>query len=279
LEIKFKKSDNMKKLTMGIFVTLTLVAMLVSGCSTQTTESNMASSENYQSYSAEKLADAKGNIVLFFHASWCPSCRGLSSDIEKNLDNIPSDLIILKVDYDKETALKQKYGVTSQHTLVQIDNQGNLVKKWSGGSSLDKLVSELDKSDMIKSDSLMVENDSDFAKIDSEMVKTETVMMASGSFESYSPEKLADAKGNIVLFFHASWCPSCRGLSSDIETNLGDIPLDLTILKVNYDTETTLKQKYGVTTQHTLVQVDSEGNLIKKWSGGSSLDSLVSKVE
>jgi thioredoxin 1 len=104
-------------------------------------------------------------------------------------------------------------------------------------------------------------------------------MMKSGSYEAYAPEKLARAEtGDVVLFFHASWCPSCRGLSADIEGNLAAIPADLSILKVDYDTETELKKKYGVTYQHTLVQVAADGSLIKKWSGSPTLKALASEV-
>ena len=133
----------MKQNNLLILAGLIIVAVVLAGCTTQTTQSDIVASENYQSYTPEAVASVDGNIILFFHASWCPSCRGLNSDIEKNIENIPSDVTILKVDYDKETALKQKYGVTTQHTLVQVDNQGNLIKKWSGGSSLEKLISEV----------------------------------------------------------------------------------------------------------------------------------------
>lgn len=111
-------------------------------------------------------------------------------------------------------------------------------------------------------------------------IMKEAVVMMKGSYEAYSSEKIAMAEtGDVVLFFHASWCPSCRGLNSDIEANMSSIPEGVTILKVDYDKETELKKKYGVTTQHTLVQVDKNGNLIKKWSGGSSLSNLVSEIE
>jgi thiol-disulfide isomerase/thioredoxin len=76
----------------------------------------------------------KGKTVLFFHASWCPTCRTADADILKNVSTIPSGATIIKVDYDKEVALKQKYGVTTQHTFVEIDTQGNLLEKWSGGN-------------------------------------------------------------------------------------------------------------------------------------------------
>lgn len=105
------------------------------------------------------------------------------------------------------------------------------------------------------------------------------VMMKVGSYEAYSADKIARAEtGDVVIFFHASWCPSCRGLNSDIESNLKSIPEGVTILKADYDKETEMKKKYGVTTQHTLVQVDKDGNMIKKWSGGGSLDSVLSKI-
>lgn len=109
---------------------------------------------------------------------------------------------------------------------------------------------------------------------------TEKTMMNAGAYEEYTVEKLARAEtGDVVLFFKASWCPSCRGLDIDIEKNRDAIPEEVSILKVDYDTEIELKKKYGVTYQHTLVQVDMDGTLIKKWSGSPTLTSLVSEIE
>ncbi len=101
-------------------------------------------SGTYESYADSKLAKAEvGDVVLFFRASWCPTCRRLDKDIKENLSNIPSTLTILDVDYDNSKALQQKYGVTYQHTLVQVDKDGNLIKKWSGSPDLDALVSQV----------------------------------------------------------------------------------------------------------------------------------------
>jgi len=113
--------------------------------------------------------------------------------------------------------------------------------------------------------------------INSEIVE---VNPNAGSYESYAPEKLAFAEtGNVVLFFKASWCPTCRALDKNIKENLSAIPTDLKILEVDYDNSQELKQKYGVTTQHTLVQVDKDGNMISKWSGSPTLLSLVAQVK
>ncbi len=103
-----------------------------------------AKTGTYEAYSADKVARAEtGDVVIFFHASWCPSCRSLSSNIEKNAASIPSTLTILKASYDSEKELKKKYGVTSQHTLVQVDASGTMIKKWSGGGTLQSVISQL----------------------------------------------------------------------------------------------------------------------------------------
>lgn len=114
-------------------------------------------------------------------------------------------------------------------------------------------------------------------------VKVETsaeVMVKAGTYEAYAPEKLAKAaNGDVVLFFKASWCPTCRAVDKDIMANISKIPPGLSILTLDYDTSTELKKKYGVTYQHTFVQVDASGKLIKKWSGSPTLSALVAEVQ
>ena len=101
-----------------------------------------------------------------------------------------------------------------------------------------------------------------------------------GTFEAYSPDKLALANdGTVVLFFHANWCPSCRGLENDINAKLGQIPANTHILKLDYDTETELKKQYGVIRQHTLVVVDADGTELKKLTGlTNTLDQVVNQL-
>ena len=106
------------------------------------------------------------------------------------------------------------------------------------------------------------------------------VMESKGSYEAYAPEKLARAEsGDVVLFFRASWCPTCKALDASIRSALPTIPEGLTILDVDYDNSQSLKQKYGVTYQHTLVQVRADGTMIKKWTGSPTLAALVAEVQ
>lgn len=136
------------------------------------------------------------------------------------------------------------------------------------------------ENDGVMEDESMMEEQHDDAMTDDSMMEDGGVVEASvGTYEEYSPEKLASADGKVVLFFHASWCPTCRSLNSNIEKNIKDIPEGVTILKTDYDKEIALRQKYGVTYQHTLVQVDAEGNKIASWGGSPNLSSVVSKIQ
>lgn len=95
----------------------------------------------YASYLAQSVKyDRK---IFFFHASWCPDCRALDADIRAHLADIPYDVEIIQVDYDSATALRDQFGVTSQHTLVQVDKEGLLAKKWTGSATLSDLLAQL----------------------------------------------------------------------------------------------------------------------------------------
>lgn len=112
-----------------------------------------------------------------------------------------------------------------------------------------------------------------------EVEGTQKVNSSVGSYEAYSEPELEHAKdGTVVLFFKAPWCPTCRAVDSDIKAHLADIPPGVSILEVDYDSSDELKRKYGVTYQHTFVQVDAAGNLLKKWSGGLTLGSILKEI-
>ena len=90
--------------------------------------------------SKDRFVDS--DVVLFFNANWCSTCKIARDNIEGNLDSIPSNLAIVVVDFDKETDLRKKYGVTIQHTFVQIDKDGNELTKWSGSVTAEEIAEE-----------------------------------------------------------------------------------------------------------------------------------------
>jgi len=99
-----------------------------------------------------------------------------------------------------------------------------------------------------------------------EVVEEEAMMKETGTYETYSTtavdQALADGK-KVALFFHASRCPSCRSLDKDISTS-NELPENTIVFKVDYDTQTDLKTQYGVTSQHTIVLIDENKNLVQK---------------
>lgn len=95
----------------------------------------------------------------------------------------------------------------------------------------------------------------------SEDENTPVTPSVAATYVDYSAASFAEDTGTKVLFFHASWCPQCRMLDDDIQTGL-DTLSDVTIYKVNYDTETDLRKKYNVTQQTTFVKTDSAGEQV-----------------
>lgn len=106
----------------------------------------MIKSKRYVPYSKEALDSAESTRrILFFYANWCPTCIPTNADFEKNVAMIPKDVTVIRVNYNdpdtdaEEKALATKYGITYQHTFVQIDKDGKVVTKWNGGMTSDLL--------------------------------------------------------------------------------------------------------------------------------------------
>jgi len=80
-------------------------------------------------------------------------------------------------------------------------------------------------------------------------------------FQPYSAAALATAQKAdkpVVLQFHADWCSTCRAQDKVLEKLKAEPGLDVTVLKVNFDTEKDLKKKYKIQTQSTMVVLRGE---------------------
>lgn len=94
----------------------------------------------YDEFDADRASYADGDVVLFFHASWCPKCQ--ETDANLNASGIPEGLTVVKVDYDSANDLRQQYGVTLQHTFVQVDAGGEQLAKWNGSVDAEDIVGQ-----------------------------------------------------------------------------------------------------------------------------------------
>ena len=91
---------------------------------------------------AEAIA-ANGPAVLMFAADWCPICQADLKDINAHGSRL-GDVTVVVVDYDKSADLKTRYGITYQHTYVQIDAMGRKLGVWSGGG-VDGILSHVNR--------------------------------------------------------------------------------------------------------------------------------------
>ncbi len=269
---------------------------------------------NYQSYeSMSNTIDSDKITVLNFYAPRCPSCRAAHTNILNQVDQLPANVQILNVDYDTNANLRQKYGVTSQHTFVLIDRNGNAIRsiKWLNHVSeiLDFVWDEMWNREPIVADvvedgdteswtnALIEENNTGEAPIATvvpdqqgnttttsepkqEEIKEE-VRQSAGIYTDYESGKryISDTNKNVVLFFHASRCPNCRQAEQNIIANRNSIDSNLVILKVDYDAATDLKKQYGITSQTSYVLVNTDGSLNKKAQGLTSLQAIEKFVQ
>lgn len=98
-----------------------------------------------RSYSSEidaRMLAESNTVILFFAATWCPTCQATYKDFQANSGLIPMGTIILFVNYDKESALKMKYGITYQHTFVVIGPGGEKKMIWTGTSTVSGILAK-----------------------------------------------------------------------------------------------------------------------------------------
>jgi thiol-disulfide isomerase/thioredoxin len=84
--------------------------------------------------------------------------------------------------------------------------------------------------------------------------------------------------GKVVLFFHAGWCPTCQEANKNLTSDPASLPAGVTVVKTDFDTETDLRQKYGVGVQHTFVQIDADGNELRTWTGSNTGEEIARKT-
>lgn len=92
-----------------------------------------ASVVNFENEATLDALAARGHTVVFFFASWCPNCRATVAELNTRWADVQPEITLVVADYDKERALKARYGVTYQDTFVLLDQRGAAIKSWNGG--------------------------------------------------------------------------------------------------------------------------------------------------
>lgn len=83
------------------------------------------------------LAQNQGKVVLYFWAPWCSSCSSVDLDLVDHKVFVPEGITVLRIPYDSAKELRREYNVVTQHTFVQIDQNGTMLNQWVGGDVSD----------------------------------------------------------------------------------------------------------------------------------------------
>lgn len=105
----------------------------------------MAHALELKPYTAAALSEAQKTnqpVALHFHADWCPTCRAQTKVMQGLTSDPALNLTVLVVNYDTEKALKQRFKVNMQSTLIVLKGQKE-VDRLVGDTSLEGIRSAL----------------------------------------------------------------------------------------------------------------------------------------
>ena len=83
--------------------------------------------------------------VIDFSAVWCVPCKKMSPMFHKLESDYAGKAEFQSVDFDKDTKLVAKYGVTSVPTIIIINSAGKIAYKHTGLIEEKTMTAELDK--------------------------------------------------------------------------------------------------------------------------------------
>lgn len=81
---------------------------------------------------------------------------------------------------------------------------------------------------------------------------------------AYDAGVLASLQGTtkFAMYFHSDWCPPCVELDAMIREKQYMLPSSAIIVHADYDSNFSLRQKYGVQTLTTIVFIDEYGQKV-----------------
>jgi len=177
------------------------------------------------------------------------------------------------ISYTSSDSILEKEGSIMMIDDKMMQDNGMIMEKPTDAVVMQHREVIMQKEATMKNDTVVMK--------EAEMMKKDSMIVKAGSYMNYDAAKvtLAAETDKAVLFFHAPWCPTCRAADAEFLKMVNSIPTGVTIFKVDYDSSTELKKKYGVTTQHTFVQVDARGGMMNSWRSSTTVADIVAKIK
>lgn len=96
---------------------------------------------------AQKLSIATNKLIFIdFYADWCGPCKKMEREAfaDPEIKKILKNYILLRLDFDNQVALRNKYGVRAIPYVFVVDSQGLVVNKEKGYRGKSKVQSLLE---------------------------------------------------------------------------------------------------------------------------------------
>lgn len=96
------------------------------------------------------LAFAKANnkiLMVDFMASWCGPCKMMDAEVfhSAKFKEVSKDFVLVKVDVDVQTDVRDKYGITAMPTVKFIRGDGSVLHEFVGYGGPDQVYGEINK--------------------------------------------------------------------------------------------------------------------------------------
>lgn len=235
---------------------LFLSVLLLSGCDVAVFQNMMDNEKMADEKTVEENMMAGENRVAGF-AMEGGKMRIIGKDGE--------DEIVMTNDVQLKSGMK----VMMDGTVMMVDGKTMILKE-GGAVMMDGTVKTVEDLELKMEEKAVMKKD-EGAMMKKEDSKEGTAMVSTGEYKDHTASNLPASilsDGTVkVLYFFASWCPSCKKANQTLTAWYADGTGLLTVYKINYDEEKALEQKYGVTYQHTFVKIDGQGNMIEKIQG------------
>jgi thioredoxin 1 len=83
-------------------------------------------------------------VLVEFWATWCGPCRMVGPVLQQIAQERSAEVDIVKINYDEEAAVGQRYGVMSLPTMLLFSG-GEPVRSFVGAKPKSRLLGELDE--------------------------------------------------------------------------------------------------------------------------------------
>ncbi|CAH0993904.1 Thioredoxin-like protein [Emticicia aquatica] len=74
----------------------------------------------------EELVGSDEPVLIDFTAEWCKPCRKIDSMLNQLVEELDDDVLVMKIDVDKNAALRKKYKIEAVPTLILFQKSKQL---------------------------------------------------------------------------------------------------------------------------------------------------------